>query len=189
MNDSMSGFTPEMRWHAEPPQWRLHDGALDVRTGPRTDFWRHTHYGFVRDDGHIYGLSVAAHFDMEVVVDGAYRDQYDQAGLALRLSAEQWIKCGVEYVHGRRLVSAVVTDGQSDWSVAPASSDGPVRVVVRRRAGAVTVHVGARGAEQLLRLAPFPAGPVLAGPMAASPDGEGFDVVFTSFGVDLEPSE
>ena len=41
-----------MDWLNEPPEWREEDGVLTVVTGDRTDFWRRTHYGFVRDDGH-----------------------------------------------------------------------------------------------------------------------------------------
>jgi regulation of enolase protein 1 (concanavalin A-like superfamily) len=41
-----------MDWLNEPPAWREEDGVLTVTTGLKTDFWRETHYGFVRDDGH-----------------------------------------------------------------------------------------------------------------------------------------
>ena len=42
-----------MEWLNEPPAWREQDGVLSVTTAERTDFWRETHYGFVRDDGHL----------------------------------------------------------------------------------------------------------------------------------------
>ena len=41
-----------MDWLNEPPEWREEGGELTLVTGDRTDFWRRTHYGFVRDDGH-----------------------------------------------------------------------------------------------------------------------------------------
>ena len=41
-----------MDWLNEPPDWAEADGTLTVVTGDRTDFWRKTHYGFIRDDGH-----------------------------------------------------------------------------------------------------------------------------------------
>ena len=41
-----------MEWLNEPPEWSEADGTLTVATGDRTDFWRKTHYGFIRDDGH-----------------------------------------------------------------------------------------------------------------------------------------
>ena len=38
-----------MEWLNEPPRWHERDGALCVVTGGKTDFWRTTHYGFVRE--------------------------------------------------------------------------------------------------------------------------------------------
>ena len=35
--------------------------------------------------------------------------QYDQAGLMVRLDPQHWLKCGIEYVDGRQCASAVVT--------------------------------------------------------------------------------
>ena len=39
-----------MEWLNEPPEWSEADGTLTVATGDRTDFWRKTHYGFIRDN-------------------------------------------------------------------------------------------------------------------------------------------
>ena len=41
------------------------------------------------------------------------------AGIFIRVSAEQWAKAGVEYADGSLQVGAMVTDGSSDWSLAP----------------------------------------------------------------------
>ena len=49
-----------------------------------TDFWRKTHYGFIRDNGHFGYVAVQGDFSAEVKVMGGYRDLYDQAGLMLR---------------------------------------------------------------------------------------------------------
>ena len=43
----------KMKWLNEPPSWQEEDGGLSVVTGDKTDFWRTTHYGFIRDDGHL----------------------------------------------------------------------------------------------------------------------------------------
>ena len=43
-----------MQWLNEPPVWQMNDDRLHVVTGPNTDFWRVTHYGFIRDNGHFY---------------------------------------------------------------------------------------------------------------------------------------
>ncbi len=38
-------------WLNEPPAWNDADGVLTMTTGDKTDFWRETHYGFIRDSG------------------------------------------------------------------------------------------------------------------------------------------
>ena len=37
-----------MEWLKEPPRWDEQGATLSVVTGGNTDFWRTTHYGFVR---------------------------------------------------------------------------------------------------------------------------------------------
>lgn len=44
----------EMHWLNEPKKWSLASGLLRVDVDPKTDFWRTTHNGFIRDDGHFY---------------------------------------------------------------------------------------------------------------------------------------
>lgn len=48
---------------------------------------------------------------------------YDQAGLMVRLDAENWMKCGTEFFAGRRHASVVLTRDFSDWSTMPDLSD------------------------------------------------------------------
>lgn len=42
------------RWLNEPQTADASESELCVVTDARTDFWRETHYGFVRDNGHFY---------------------------------------------------------------------------------------------------------------------------------------
>ena len=48
-----------MEWLNEPPIWNVQGNMLIVTAGPKTDFWRTTHYGFIRDNGHCYYQRVA----------------------------------------------------------------------------------------------------------------------------------
>jgi uncharacterized protein len=89
-----------MEWLNEPPRWREQGGRLSVVTAGGTDFWRTTHYGFVRDSGHFRFDRVSGDFTAEVMVSGDHRELYDQAGLMVRLDAAHWLKAGVEYVEG-----------------------------------------------------------------------------------------
>ena len=41
-------------WLNEPGSWAFEDGTLSISTNERTDFWRHTFYGFERDNGHAW---------------------------------------------------------------------------------------------------------------------------------------
>ena len=96
-----------MHWYNEPAVWAANDATLTVTADPGTDFWRKTHYGFIRDNGHFYYQEVAGDFRCEVKVSGGYAALYDQAGLMVRLDAETWLKCGIEFVEGVQYVSAV----------------------------------------------------------------------------------
>lgn len=171
-------------WLNEPARWRRSGAELVLTTDPDTDFWRHTHYGFVRDSGHFWGVRMPGEFTAEVSVEGAYRDQYDQAGLMVRMDAERWVKCGIELVDGVQMMSTVVTHAVSDWSTAPFQAGAPARLGLRlTRAGdALTVAYRAFDADQpwqVHRIAFLPPGlPVSVGPMAASPTGNGFEVRF-----------
>ena len=175
-----------MDWLNEPPEWHERDGVLELVTGARTDFWRHTHYGFVRDDGHARLAAVEGDFSATVRFRGVYETLYDQAGLMLRVDAETWIKAGIEFVGGRRMLSVVVTRGFSDWSTMPAPVETPWLSLRLTRIGtAVHVHwsVGEGEPFRMLRLAWFPEGPAGVGPMACSPERAGFRAAFAGFRV------
>jgi regulation of enolase protein 1 (concanavalin A-like superfamily) len=179
-----------MQWRNEPPSWSDEPSAdgtgLRLRTAPDTDFWRRTHYGFIRDSGHVRYAVVDGDFSVRVCVRGRYRDQYDQAGLMVRADETTWLKCGIELVDGRQRTSAVVTRDVSDWAVAPLDpAPESIWFEVRRRGLAVEVLYGIDAPTELLRLAPLTERSALeVGMMAASPDGAGFDAAFSGFAVE-----
>lgn len=173
-----------MHWFCPPAAAEVRAGILEVRTAPKSDFWRRTHYGFTRDNGHFFYQEVQGDFTAEIRVDGKYQDLYDQAGLMLRVDEENWIKTGIEFFDGHQHASAVVTREFSDWSVTriqgrPAS----LWLRVTRKAEAVEVFYSLDGEEYtLLRLAYLvPSAVTQVGPMCASPDGDGFIVQFADF--------
>ncbi len=178
-------------WLNEPRRWRRSGDELLLTTDPDTDFWRQTHYGFIRDSGHHLGVRVPGEFVAEVALHGAFRDQFDQAGLMVRMDAERWVKCGIEFVDGGATVGAVVTHAVSDWSVTPLDAVPEwLGLRLTRSGDALTVEYCLDGlsadaeAWAMHRMAFLPpALPVSVGPMAASPKGEGFDVRFRDFAV------
>lgn len=117
---------------------------------------------------------------------GKYQAQYDQAGLMVRLNAQNWMKCGIEFVDGRAHVSAVFTRDFSDWSTfrldAPAS---PFWVKVVRKGDSLDILYSLNGTEFIeARLGYFaPSEAVMVGPMCAAPEGKGFDVRFEDWTV------
>ncbi len=170
-----------MEWYNEPPRWEKVGAALNMTTGPETDFWRKTHYAFIRDNGHFYYEQVKGDFVALVAIRGRYTDLYDQAGLMVRVDEANWCKCGIEFVNGVQNASCVVTREYSDWSVVNlAASPSALWLRVTRTGTTLEVEYSLDSASYLLlRLAYLPmAETVMVGPVCASPQGRGFDVTF-----------
>jgi len=177
-----------MHWLHAPAKVTSTPASLRVQVQGGTDFWRVTHYGFIRDNGHFFYQEQAGDFVAKVKVMGHYKDLYDQAGLMIRLDEKNWIKTGIEYVKGVQNVSAVVTREVSDWSVVP-RQDSPAAVwlTLLRKGDYVEIQYSFDNQDfKMLRLAYFPPTPgrkVQIGLMCAAPDGKGFPVEFTDFSV------
>ncbi len=172
-------------WTNIPPDFRFDGKALNVTTGDQTDFWRGTHYGFFRDNGHFLGLPAPASFTATLKFEADYQELYDQAGLMLRLDERNWIKMGVEHSDGVTNFSIVITRDWSDWSViAQPLVHGQQTVRLTRQESAVIAHFkNAEGHWQLMRVANFPTGPAMLGPMACSPSRAGLKTMFTELNI------
>lgn len=173
-----------MKWYNQPPCWNEQAGVVTVTSGAKTDFWRKTHYGFIRDNGNFYYQQVTGDFTAVVKITGQYQVLYDQAGLMLRQDETTWLKCGIEFVDGVQQVSAVVTRDYSDWSVVPLPHN-PRSLWLRltRNGGAVEVQYSLDSEQYtMLRMAYLTeAETVQVGLMCASPESEGFSVTFEGF--------
>lgn len=174
-----------MQWINEPATWQQTDNQIVVTSDPKTDFWRKTHYGFIRDNGHVYAQQVDGDFTATVKVVGQYATLYDQAGLMVRHDETTWMKCGIEYVEGVQYASAVVTRDYSDWSVSPLDgAPAAFWLRVKREGGSVEVEYSLDGsAYTLLRVTYLTDAPVWVGVMQASPQGDGFTTTFSDFSV------
>jgi hypothetical protein len=173
-----------MEWYQEPPKWSVKDKKVNVCAAAKTDFWRKTHYGFIRDNGHFYFQKTEGDFTAAVKISGQYKSLYDQAGLMVRVDESNWVKCGVEFVDGVQQASAVVTRDFSDWSVV-ALPQNPASIWLKatRCKETIEVYYSLNGLNfAMLRLAYFGLGSVMdVGLMCASPDGNGFSVTFEDF--------
>ncbi|MFJ4990216.1 DUF1349 domain-containing protein [Streptomyces sp. NPDC088732] len=198
MNDHRAIGWDEAVWLNPPLEARSDAEGLLVTTRDRSDFWRTTSYGFVRDDGH----ALLAPFPrdpgtgtgpgpgpgsgaVEVTFVADFDTLYDQAGLMIRVDAATWIKAGVEMSDGVPHLGAVVTHGRSDWSLAPVPEWKGREVTVRASRDGDAVTIRARcDAEpwRMVRLAPLaPEAEASAGPFCCSPERAGLRVRFTRF--------
>jgi regulation of enolase protein 1 (concanavalin A-like superfamily) len=61
-------------------------------------------------------LPVSGDFSFEARIDGEYAALYDQAGLIVRIRAQNWVECGSEFFDNRRHASVVFSREFSDRS-------------------------------------------------------------------------
>jgi len=174
-----------MRWLNEPADWRLDGDTLHVTAGARTDFWRRTHYGFIRHSGHVYGELVPGDVTVRAHVAGAYAAQYDQAGVMAVVDEHTWLKAGIELYEGRPRLSTVVTHEYSSWAFSnlPAATSG-VWLRLTRVREALELHYSLDGHDyELASVSYLPEGSALVGVACAAPDGDGFPVTFTHLSI------
>jgi regulation of enolase protein 1 (concanavalin A-like superfamily) len=175
-----------MIWLNQPAKWNAERDSLSLTTDPKTDFWRKTHYGFIRDNGHFFYETVSGEFVVETEFKGNYHALYDQAGLMIRADETTWLKTGIEFVESVQYISAVVTRDYSDWSVVKLSAPiRSLRLRATQKGGSIIVEYDiGTGVWTMLRTTFLSSAPVLqVGRMAASPDGPGFDVQFHKFSI------
>jgi len=180
-----------MQWLHEPPHWHQTDGIFHITAAPRTDFWRKTHDGSIRDNGHFYFQHMSGDFVAQVKVSGQYTDLYDQAGLMIRQDETCWLKCGIEYVNGVQHASAVVTRDWSDWSILPLENPPAIWLKLERHGATVEVSYSLDGQDYSLIRQAFlsEAESLQVGLMMAAPTGNGFAAAFEGFSVQELPEK
>lgn len=176
----------KMQWFNEPEKWEIGNGVFSMFVTPQTDYWRISHYGFTVDDAPFYYATYGGEFEAKVKITGDYKTRFDQAGLMLRIDAENYIKAGIEFVDGKFNLSAVVTHKTSDWSVITLDEPVPyVWIKAVRRLDAVEIFYSFDDKTYVMMRNAWLQDntPVQVGMMAASPDGNGFRVKFEHFRV------
>ena len=174
----------EGTWTREPVSVNEQGATLAVEAAAESDWWRTTAYGFIHDDGHALIKEFPNESAVEVSFILNYTQQFDQAGIFITSDAQNWIKAGVEYCDGFPQVGAVVTQINSDWSVAPVPEwmNKEVTIRVSRSGDAVTMRAGINGDLRLVRVAPLdPSLSWSAGPMFCAPTRAGLIVSFTKW--------
>lgn len=158
-----------------------------IHAAGKSDYWRKSHYGFIRDNGHFLYDRITGDFEVSVRVIGKYREVYDQGGIMVRENEENWIKAGIEYVDGIQNVSAVVTRDYSDWSVVGMKKENPPESVVFKmimKQGSFEIFYSLDGYEFIMYRTGFLTSNsnLLVGIMCASPNSEdGFEIEFVDY--------
>jgi len=175
----------DAQWLNEPSTHRvLSDHSLEVVTDDQTDFWRETHYGFIRDSGHFLGFKITGGFTAQIRINAEFQELYDQAGLMVRIDERTWVKAGIEFNDGNAAISSVLTQDSSDW--APGYFPGDPRdfwLRVTVDDGVLRLQYSTDGVSwPLLRLAPFPeAESYQVGPICCTPQRQGLKVKFSEW--------
>lgn len=176
-----------LRWLNRPPVVAAGAG-LRVVSGPRTDLWQRTHYGFQRDDGHCLVARFEGDFELICRVGFEPRAQYDQCGVVVRVDAGNWLKASIEYEDAShsRLGSVVTNLGYSDWATQDIASDwGGAWYRVSRRGADFRIEYGRDGrCWHQLRICHLhaAAGAVEAGFYTCSPVGDGYEAALHYLG-------
>jgi uncharacterized protein len=171
----------QMSWLNEPASAKINGTEIAVRSRAKTDFWQKTFDGYVADSGHFFHLPASGNFTFTALINGKYATQYDQAGLMVRIDAENWMRCGTEFIDGKRYASVVFTRTYSDGSTLPDLSETePVWWRVVRKNDSIETFCSLDGGKFMsVRMGYFPTQPTVeVGLMCAAPGGPGFDASF-----------
>mgnify|MGYP003527879780 FL=1 len=182
----------KMQWFNEPESYTIKNGKLEMDVPAQTDYWRIAHYGFTVDDGPFLYTTVGGEFEAKIKVSGDYKVRFDQAGMMIRRDHENYVKFGIEFVEGKFNISAVVTHNTSDWSVIELKEPIPfLWLKAVRRLDAIELYYSFDDKEYTMMRTLWMQDncPLMVGPVAACPDGQGFKAVFSHFKVKHLPDQ
>ncbi len=122
----MSFDTKKLKWTNCPKNYIITDEKIEITTEPHTDLWQRTYYKFRNDNAPILQMETdKKEFTFETLVSFDSKHNFDQAGIALYLDSENWVKSSIEYGNSKTaFLGAVVTNnGYSDWSTSEISAE------------------------------------------------------------------
>ena len=157
----------KMQWFNEPESYTIRNGKLEMDVPAQTDYWRISHYGFTVDDGPFLYTTVGGEFEAKIKVSGDYKVSFNQAGMMIRKDP-------------------------SDWSVIELKEPIPfLWLKAVRRLDAIELYYSFDDKEYTMMRTLWMQDncPLMVGPVAACPDGQGFKAVFSHFKVKHLPDQ
>ncbi|MHB8087854.1 MAG: DUF1349 domain-containing protein [Anaerolineaceae bacterium] len=115
----------KFHWIYPPKRFELGADKLTLFTGPDTDYWQRTYYGFQHDNAPAFLTAVSeSEFSFTVRTKWTPAKLFDQCGIVLYQDADNWFKASVEYEspQASKLGSVVTNLGYSDWATTDISS-------------------------------------------------------------------
>lgn len=179
----------DLSWENEPENWNLGGNGLKIHPEGKTDFWQRTHYGMQNDNGHFLKIARKENkFSLTTRVRYRSRNEFDQAGLMVRITPQNWIKTSVEFQpDAPDKLSVVVTNlGYSDWSCQDFTNpDNEIILRIKAERPDFIIEYKLPGSPEnwtLIRIAHLhtdhPDIPIQAGIYCCSPGDEGFQAEF-----------
>ena len=178
-------FDRRLAWYNPLQAWRTSQSWLQVEPGAKTDYWQQPQHGIHSDNGPFLFTEMTGNFILTTHVRMNPANQYDQAGLMVRLSPACWLKTSLEFEVGipSKLGSVITHQGFSDWATQDFSGAHPeLDFRIRREGDDYTVDCAPDGAHwsqiRFSHLA-IPGKPaVQCGLYACSPIASGFVAEF-----------
>lgn len=121
-------------------------GSFTIKAGVPTDVWRKPTHSGTHDAFNapiVYkSIPISKFKSASVTATGKWTTLYDQGGLILVFPStksrptkeKRWVKTGIEFYHGRPMMSTVAADLYADWSLLPLSAED-------EKKGTMTVEV------------------------------------------------
>ncbi|MCI7222439.1 MAG: DUF1349 domain-containing protein [Firmicutes bacterium] len=88
--------TSLMDWINKPNNYIIGKSKVIMETKPFTNFWGKTYYHHTQSNGSALVLDIKQNFSFSVRVDYDYKNQFDQSGMLLYASSDNWVKIYTE---------------------------------------------------------------------------------------------
>ena len=75
MKEIESSIFSQFSWLNPPTNWEVENDILRVEVESKTDFWRITHYDFIRDNGHFFFKKQEGEFECKVKIKGKIKQK------------------------------------------------------------------------------------------------------------------